>query len=138
MPAGCRAMLVRYPSPLRCMQPRPWRSLIGYHEVVDAATTLRRARRRSGLSLRALAARAGTSHSTLSAYERGRKEPTVDTLDRIVRAAGFELGVELTAVAGGGDRRARGRELAEVLHLAEQFPARHSGALEFPVFPRAS
>jgi transcriptional regulator with XRE-family HTH domain len=105
---------------------------------VDAATTLRRARRRSGLSLRALAARAETSHSTLAAYETGRKIPTVETLDRIVRAAGFELGVELTPNMGGVDREARGRELAEVLDLAEHFPARHAAELDFPVFPRAS
>jgi transcriptional regulator with XRE-family HTH domain len=105
---------------------------------MDAAMTLRRARRRSGLSLRALAARAETSHSTLSAYEAGRKVPTVETFDRIVRAAGFELGVELTPAVGGIDRTARGRELAEVLELAEQFPTRHAAKLDFPVFPRAS
>lgn len=106
--------------------------------VVDAAATLRRVRLRSGLTLRALAARAATSHSTLSAYEAGRKVPTVETLDRIVRAAGYELGVELTPAVGGIDRSARGRELAEVLELAEQFPARHAATLDFPVFPRAS
>lgn len=105
---------------------------------MDAAVTLRRVRLRSGLSLRALAARADTSHSTLSAYESGRKVPTVETLDRIVRAAGFELGVELTPAVGGTDREARGRELAEVLELAEQFPARHAPHLDLPVFPRAS
>jgi len=105
---------------------------------VDAAATLRRVRLRSGLSLRALAARAETSHSALVAYEAGRKVPTVETLDRIVRAAGYELGVELTPAVGGADREARGRELAEVLELAEQFPARHAAKLDFPVFPRAS
>jgi transcriptional regulator with XRE-family HTH domain len=105
---------------------------------VDAATTLRRVRRRSGLSLRTLAARAETSHSTLAAYERGRKVPTVETFDRIVRAAGFEVGVELTPTVGGTDREARGRELAEVLDLAEQFPARHAAELDVPVFPRSS
>lgn len=105
---------------------------------MDAALTLRQTRMRSGLTLRALAARADTSHSTLSAYETGRKVPTVETLDRIVRAAGFELGVELTPAVGGADRAARGRELVEVLDLAGRFPARHAAALEFPVFPRAS
>jgi transcriptional regulator with XRE-family HTH domain len=104
---------------------------------MDAAAMLRRVRERSGLTLRALAQRAETSHSTLSAYESGRKVPTVETLDRIVRAAGYELGVELIPAVGGADRAARGRELAAVLHLAEQFPARHAATLEFPVFPRA-
>jgi transcriptional regulator with XRE-family HTH domain len=106
--------------------------------VMDAAVTLRRVRRRAGLSLRALAARADTSHSTLAAYESGRKVPTVETLDRIVRAAGYELGVELVPAVGGADREARGRELAQVLDLAEQFPARHTRKLDLPVFPRAS
>jgi transcriptional regulator with XRE-family HTH domain len=103
---------------------------------MDAAVTLRRVRRRSGLSLRALAARADTSHSTLSAYETGRKVPSVETLDRVVRAAGYELDVVLTPAVGGTDRAARGRELAEVLDLAEHFPARHAATLDFPVFPR--
>jgi transcriptional regulator with XRE-family HTH domain len=105
---------------------------------VDAASTLRRVRQRSGLTLRALAARADTSHSTLAAYESGRKVPTVETLDRIVRAAGYELDIELKPAVGGVDRAARGRELAAVLDLAEQFPARHARVLDFPVFPRAS
>ena len=82
--------------------------------------------------------RAVTSHSALSAYESGRKVPSVETLDRIVRAAGYELGVELTPAVGGADRAARGRELVEVLDLAAQFPARHAATLNFPVFPRAS
>jgi transcriptional regulator with XRE-family HTH domain len=104
---------------------------------MHAAATLRRARARSGLSLRDLARRAGTSHATLSAYETGRTTPGVDTLDRIVRAAGFELDAELVpAVDGGTDPAARGRELVEVLELAALFPARHSATLEYPPFGR--
>ena len=103
---------------------------------MDAATILRRARLRAGLSLRALAARADTSHSTLSAYENGRKVPSVATLDRIVRACGYELDVAFAPAVGGSDRTARGRELAAVLELAEQFPARHTPTLELPVFGR--
>lgn len=102
---------------------------------MHAATTLRRARRRAGLSLRSLATRAGTSHSTLAAYEAGRKVPTVDTLDRIVRAAGFDLGLELGHRVGGVDPADRGRELAAALDLAARFPARHDRELRFPRFP---
>ena len=102
---------------------------------MNAGRMLRRARRRAGLTLRALAGRAGTSHSTLAAYESGRKTPTVETLDRILRAAGYELGFELTPSVGGPDRAARGRELVDVLELAAQFPGRHAAALEFPRFP---
>ena len=99
---------------------------------MDASLTLRRARRRSGLTLRNLATRAGTSHSTLAAYEAGRKVPSVETLDRVVRAAGYELAVELAPSVGGPDPAARGKELAEVLELAARFPVRHSEKLEFP------
>ena len=109
---------------------------IRYHMCMDAAKTLRRARCRSGLSLRALAKRATTSHSALAAYEAGRKVPTVDTLDRIIRAAGFVLTTELTAGVGGPDTAARGRELVEVLELAGQFPARHAPTLRSPKFGR--
>ena len=91
-------------------------------------------RSRSGLSLRSLARRAGTSHSTLSAYENGHKVPTVETLDRIVRAAGFVAGVDLEPDVGGPHRAARGRELVEVLELAALFPARHAPTLDAPRF----
>jgi len=104
---------------------------------MEAATVLRRVRSRSHLSLRELAGRAGTSHATLSAYETGRKVPSVATLDRIVRAAGLELTEELGPAVGGGDRAARGRELIEVLDLASMFPARHEAELTYPRFGRA-
>ncbi len=101
---------------------------------MEAATLLRRARTRSRLTLRELASLAGTSHATLSAYETGRKVPTVATLDRIVRATGLELVGELEPSVGGVDRAARGRELIEVLELAALFPARHDPELTFPRF----
>ncbi len=102
---------------------------------VNAASLFRRARRRSGMSLRALAARAGTSHATLAAYESGRKVPTVGTLDRVLRAAGFVPEIVLTPALDGGDAAARGRELIEALELAAMFPARHDPTLTFPRFP---
>ncbi len=88
----------------------------------------------AGLTLRALAARAGTSHSTLAAYEQGRKVPNVVTLDRILRAAGFAADVSLHRRVDDGDRAARGRELIEVLELAAMFPASHSPTITFPPF----
>jgi transcriptional regulator with XRE-family HTH domain len=92
---------------------------------MDAGGTVRMARNRAGLSLRQLGRLAGTSHSTLSAYESGDKVPTVATLVRIVRAAGFALDLDISPTAVLPDRAARGRELVEVLELAERFPARH-------------
>ena len=52
---------------------------------------LEQAREAAGLSQAALATLGGTSRPTLSAYERGRKSPTLDTAQRILNAAGFEL-----------------------------------------------
>ncbi len=104
---------------------------------MDAGDCIRRARARSGLSLRLLAERAGTSHSTLSAYESGAKVPSVVTLERILRAAGFALDLSLEPRVGGPDPDARGRELVEVLELAAMFPARHDQQLRAPIFGRA-
>lgn len=96
---------------------------------------LRTARERAGLSLRALALRANTSHSALAAYEAGRTVPSTETFERILRAAGFAIDVELHRRAESGDL-ARGAELAAVLELAGAFPARHEPALGYPVFGR--
>ena len=86
---------------------------------MDAARLLRSARLQSGLTLRQLAAVAHTSHSTLAAYETGAKCPTVETLNRIVEAAGFRVEVRLGRPAEQFDHDERGRELADVLELAE-------------------
>ena len=103
---------------------------------MDAARLIRMARQRAGLTLRELAQRAHTSHSTLAAYEQGRKTPNVDTLDRILTACGFRVDVTLTVrpTDVAADPVARGRELVEVLELAEMFPARHTRTLTVPKF----
>ena len=89
------------------------------------ARTLRDARRRSGLSLRAAAKRACTSHSTLSAYEHGSRVPSLNTLSRILEALGFAVRIELAPRIRERGGMSRGQELMEVLQLAENFPARH-------------
>jgi transcriptional regulator with XRE-family HTH domain len=101
---------------------------------MDAALIIRTARGRSKLSLRALADRAGTSHATLSAYEKGRVDPTTAVLSRIVAAAGQSLETTLLSAPPDIDGLSRGDELLAVLELAELFPARHAPRLQFPVF----
>jgi transcriptional regulator with XRE-family HTH domain len=102
---------------------------------VDAAVVLRTARKRAGLGLRDLARRAETSHATLRAYEQGSKVPRVDTLDRIVRAAGFDLAPDLARRWDEGEREARGRELVDALELAGAFPSRRARSpLRYPPF----
>jgi len=72
---------------------------------VDASALIRQDRSRAGLTQAQLARAAGTSQSTIAAYESGAKSPSVRTLDRIVRAAddrlqraesvGDEVGVQI-------------------------------------------
>ena len=54
---------------------------------------LARVRGLAGLSQAGLARRAGTSRTAVSAYEHGRKSPALDTVDRLLAAAGYELDV---------------------------------------------
>lgn len=102
----------------------------------SSGAQLRRARLRAGLSLREVAKRAGTSHATLSAYERGLKSPTLDTFIRIVIAC--DLALDFTFRKRVRSRRGlpRGEELEAVLRLAAEFPARPSRTLDGPVIAR--
>jgi transcriptional regulator with XRE-family HTH domain len=59
-----------------------------------SAEHLERVRHEVGLSREEFAARAGTSRTRLSAYERGRKSPTLATVERLLDGAGFELTAE--------------------------------------------
>jgi transcriptional regulator with XRE-family HTH domain len=60
-----------------------------------AAALLQLARRRAGLSQRELAERAGVPPTMISAYERDLRQPTMATLLRLLRAAGFDLRMHL-------------------------------------------
>ena len=62
----------------------------------DAAQVLIDARRRSGLTQQALAARSGIRQSVISRLERGNGNPSVRTLQRLAEGMGMKL--ELTFV----------------------------------------
>lgn len=100
-----------------------------------AARTLAAARAEAGLSLRAVARRAGTSHATLHAYETGAKSPSAATFLRILDACGFAVDVVLSPRVRWQDGIYRGDELADVLDLAGRFPARAARHMDYPVFP---
>lgn len=53
------------------------------------------ARQRSGLTQDELAAQAGITQQVVSAYETGRREPTLPTLKKLLAAAGFEMRIHL-------------------------------------------
>jgi transcriptional regulator with XRE-family HTH domain len=59
------------------------------------AGLLRYARLKAGLSQSELAERAGVARTMVSAYERDRRQATLPTLMRLLKAAGFELRIEL-------------------------------------------
>lgn len=59
--------------------------------ATDPGELLRAARRRAGLSQRALAARAGTAQSVVARIELGHTSPSWRTLESLLGAAGFEL-----------------------------------------------
>ena len=60
---------------------------------MDTAALLERVRRAAGLTQDELARRSGTSRTAVSAYEHGRKSPTLATATRLLAESGFELDV---------------------------------------------
>lgn len=62
---------------------------------LGAAAVLKGARKRARLSQAELARRAGVTQSVISAYESGRRQPSVPTLAALVEAAGYELEVSV-------------------------------------------
>jgi transcriptional regulator with XRE-family HTH domain len=52
---------------------------------------------KAGMSQRELAERAGVPVTMISAYERDQRQPTLSTLLRLLRAAGFDLRLRLAA-----------------------------------------
>src|SRR3954452_15270538 len=99
---------------------------------MDVSATLRAVRARAGLTQLELAARAGTSQATLSAYENGSKQPSLATFERVLRAAGARLAVEPAAPRRVMPSRHAGERLADVLTLAEALPAKHDSKTALP------
>ena len=95
---------------------------------------IRRARREAGLTQQALAARAATSQAAISAYESGRRSPSVDTLCRVLAAAGFEVRMRLASPDTHEAARVRGEaslpaEMVESFYSAERARlARHQAS----------
>ena len=79
---------------------------------------LRMARRKAGLTQAELARRARTSQSAVSAYESGRRSPSMDTLVRLVEAAGLEIRVRLAEPDLHDLTRQRGETLLAADELA--------------------
>ncbi|WP_199184017.1 helix-turn-helix domain-containing protein [Cryobacterium sp. Y57] len=62
----------------------------------SAASILLQARLGAGLTQAQLGRSAGVTQSVISAYEAGKRDPAMSTLQRLVRASGFQLDLTLT------------------------------------------
>ena len=95
---------------------------------MEPAALIRAVRRRQQLSQAELAIRAGTSQPVVSAYEHGRRDPTVPTLRRLVEAGGERLVVDavpaVSDVPPATTLEEHGRRLVDVLSLADAIPTR--------------
>ena len=60
-----------------------------------AGDLIRLARAKAGLTQDEMASRAGVAQSLISAYENGRRQPTLPTLLRLLEATGFDLRMRL-------------------------------------------
>lgn len=105
------------------------------HDHDRIADTLRRARSAAGVSLRELGRRAGTSHATILAYEKGTKTPGAATFLRLLEACGYGVDIRLSPRIRRRDGIDRGEELEQVLRLAEQFPVRVPKKITYPRLP---
>jgi transcriptional regulator with XRE-family HTH domain len=104
---------------------------------MDVARVLVTSRQAAGLSQRAVAAQAGTSQATLSAYENGRKVPSLPVLERLLHAMGARLAVLPSTEApqqpgAAADWARHDRHLVQAIELAEALPYRPAPALRYP------
>ena len=112
-------------------------SVIVYDNILpmEAAAMVRAARTAAGMSKRRLAALAETSPAAIVHYEAGRRDPGVETLDRILLAAD-RAAPRLDPTLRRVDRRRNADRLAAVLELAEHLPHRAANrVLRAPVLP---
>ena len=65
---------------------------------MTAGSLIAEARKRGGLTQAELADRLGSHQSVLARWETGRTSPDFATVQRVVRAAGFELGISIHPV----------------------------------------
>jgi transcriptional regulator with XRE-family HTH domain len=94
--------------------------------------------RRSELKHSELARRAGIDRSVLSAYARGRRQPSAAALARIARGAGLQLELAPAASTESESLERQARVLEMVLDLACSMPFKGRGELKYPPLIRLS
>jgi len=68
--------------------------------MIEGAALVREARRRAGLSQAELAARAGSTQSSIARLERGRASPSFRRVGELIEACGLEMRVHLAEIPG--------------------------------------
>jgi uncharacterized protein len=86
---------------------------------VLSVNTLRDLRRRAGVTQAEVARRVGIPTTVISAYECGRRQPSLQVAGRIIAALGFEV-----RFSAHLDPEVQSQRLVEVLTLAEALPYR--------------
>jgi len=84
---------------------------------MDVSDLIRRARLDARLSQRDLARRAGTSQSALARYEGGHSQPSLTTLERILRAAGKTLRLQVDDASDPATGPVRARLESRLEHV---------------------
>lgn len=97
-----------------------------------SASVIRAARERAGITQGELARRAGTSRPTVSAYEAGRKSPSLATAQRLLAALGAHLVAEDDIVFTDGPV-GRGRTVAVPNRLPRLPVKRALAVVELPL-----
>lgn len=67
-------------------------------KILDSSQIIVEVRRLAGLTQSELALRAGTSQAAVARYENGISNPSTATLQRLTRAAGYEVRVQIVPV----------------------------------------
>src|SRR5580698_1076756 len=103
-----------------------------YERPSPSAGLLQLARLKSGLSQGQLAELAGVPATMISAYERDKRQPTMPTLLKLLRAAGFDLQMHLvpydrhddvlTALEFGRPARERARRDRQISKWRQALP----------------
>ena len=102
---------------------------------MDTSALIKEAVGIAGCSRAELARRAGIPQSVLSAYEHGKREPTVSSLNGVLAAAGLELTTKQKQRTVDEERAER--ELLDVLSIVDGLPFTPKRApLAYPAFPR--
>jgi len=89
--------------------------------MTSAAELVREARRRHGISQRALARRAGTSQSWISEIERGLVSPSEIALRRVLLCVGEELVLSTRRLEGHAGHDPDARRDARARTMSERF-----------------